>query len=142
MKHLEKYENFINEGLFSSRYGNIVDKIYKIVKTIDLNDIRLIKEHGYYSIVFIIRKENNNKNNDPYGEECWDDDVEIKLTKNFTFKYYRNYDYGLIINGDKLEVTNQEAKKLYKTAMNRLNRRDQEEIDARINRAIKNIQLL
>jgi hypothetical protein len=137
MNNLKTYGDFINEGLFGSKYKHVVDKIYDYIMKMDPNNITPEPKTFFVdTIVFVIKKESNNRDVDPYGEEIWDDDVEIELSRT-DFSY--DYEYRLFINGDRVKTTNHEARKLYMAAVRRIKRKAQDEKDARVNKAIKNL---
>lgn len=68
MNNLKAYGDFINEGLFSSKYKHVVDKIYDYIMKMDPSNITIDNLSFYDTIVFAIKKEQN-KDVDPYGEE-------------------------------------------------------------------------
>jgi hypothetical protein len=129
MKNIRTFDQFVNEGLFSSKFRNLVDKLYKYILTADLNTISGDSYNGY---TFRINKNNKiNKEQDPYGEENWGDDVAVELNWHSSNSDFLSgigvHIYELIINGDKANVANMEARKLFKAVERRFKYRDRDE---------------
>jgi hypothetical protein len=144
MNNLNTYQEYLNEGLFGSKYKNVVDKIYNYLTTIDLDrDVEFGFKFGERS--FIIKKQDKQEYNpmDPYGEEeCEEEDVVIELCKEFELDSWRDYNYFLYLNYEKVEVTNKEAKRLYKYVEDYINSRadrQRKEVDRQKKERIQNI---
>ena len=105
---LKKYNEFINEGLFSSKYKNIIDKIYNYIDNIDIDDV--IPEQNSYSI--IIRSGGINMERDPFGEEVLEDDLQIRITRSYDYDSFPLY--YLDMDGESVKANKWEIRKLYK----------------------------
>lgn len=142
MNNLQTYDQY-NEGLFSSKYKNTVDRIYNYISRMDLDDIVEGRYHGNKSYNITIIKNNKNKDKDPYGEEEWEEDENIAITlalkDNDNDLIFRAYDHILLINDDEVDVKRTEAKKLFNLVENRIKNRKEDEKRNRINAVINRI---
>jgi len=99
MKNLKTYDNFINEGLFSSKYKKLLNKIHDYIIDMDLNDIR----HEIDSYHFIMKKDDENMKN-----------IEVVIIRKISFEFCKDFDYSLKINGDVVDgVSNYSVWKLW-----------------------------
>ena len=135
MKNVYDFNDFLNEGLFgSNKYKIYIDKIYNYILNMDINLIRKKRD----DFLLIIRKSNNDE--DPYNEDNWGEDVLIRFGKKFNaFNITRNYDYFIYINDDLLDVSNSDAKKLYKLIEQKIKDKEGNEKKKRINKSLEDI---
>lgn len=134
MNNIYSYDDYLNEGLFRSKYHNIVDKIYDYILSTNLNNIT--QSNNTYTLIFKSKQE---REDDPLGEEVWDDDVKIDIKCDSDFDSIMD-SYYLYVNEEKVPVKRLEAKKLFKIIDKRFNNRDEEERQKRINAAISKIK--
>lgn len=138
MNNLFTYNDYLNEGLFSSKYASLVDKIYNYILKINIDYIIKNRDRDNYSFIIKNKKPDDL---DPYGEEIWEgEDIKVELQKEYTDNMFRDYDYKLFLNGDKVDVSNAEAKKLYNAIRERFDNIKNDEKQKRINAAINKIK--
>lgn len=134
MNNLKSYNDFLNEGvfgkIFGSKYNDIYKKLYNYILNVNINNVTF-QPDSFTDTYTIIYKSGEKRDEDPYGEEIWEDDVEIKLKSIFNFEM--GNDYYLYINDEFIPVRDWEARKLYKTVNKRFNNREDEERKKRVN---------
>jgi hypothetical protein len=101
----------INEGWFiSSRYDAFLKKLRDYVDKININNIR-----GGNRFEFNVKK--SIRSDDPYGEEIWEgEDLNICVERVIDSCNWESdvYYYRIFINGERLGVSNSEAKRMWK----------------------------
>lgn len=119
INNIKTYDEFINEEFLGfSKYRGIVNKIHRYILDMDVNNIT----DTYGILRFIIEKEKKIREDDPYGEEIWEGegDIRIKLEKN-------GEKYKLYVNDQIAVVTNYEAKKLYLDVKNKFKNKNRDQ---------------
>jgi len=108
MNNLITYDEFLNEGLFtSSRYEKLLTKLREHIDKMNPDDI------GGRGRIFTFTIKKSAKNpDDPYGEENWGDDINIRVELRVDDEGDKKY--SLYINDEIINVSKGEAKSLWK----------------------------
>lgn len=81
MDNLYNYNDYLNEGLFKSKYHNAFVYIYNYIKNMNPDDVVIFKEQNVRlpDRIFRFSIKKNRNELDPLGEEQWDDDIVITI---------------------------------------------------------------
>lgn len=136
MKNIKTLDEFVNEEWSFKKFRR--DQLLKKYPHILL--LELIKEKvskmdpdmitkDQYDFIFTIKGGIEPREEDPHGEEVWEEDIEVKCS------------WGRVtVNGDKLMISEKEAKKLYYYINNRKERAEEIRKNARIDKIYKKLK--
>lgn len=146
MRHITYYNNYINEGLFSSKFGHLGDKIYAKLDNINPT---LITQTEYtsgnwndkttiYSVIF--DGPNHGRDYEAQDEE----DVELRVIRVWKglepgIELFTIPSYTVEVDGDDLKLNKLEAYKIYKKINNLYKNRDERERERRLTDTINRI---
>jgi hypothetical protein len=127
MNNLIKYDEFVNESLFGSRFRFIYNRIKKYIKTVNPADITFEQYQAKGTYNLLCRFSTEVSENDPYGEEENSSDMKIKVQRyradakglRDVFDIDGPIRYRLIINDETLPISNSEAHSLFIEMKNR-----------------------
>lgn len=137
MEDIKKFETFVNESIFFSKYKDIVEILYNYIKKSDVGIFsHRVDGGGNDRYGFVLKKAH--KEEDPLGEEVWEgEDVQVELKKEY---HFMSVSYDLYIDKDEVNASHYEIKKLFNAVKKRYKNREQEERDLRIRGAIKKFE--
>lgn len=136
MENIKNFETFIKESIFYSKYGDIIKILSEYIKKAPASIFTHGKRYSRSIYSFVLKKTKDE--NDPYGEEIWEgEDVEVMIEKEYDFM---EISYSLYINGDKVDASFLEIRKLFIMVKRRYMNREKEERDLRIRNSMKKFQ--
>lgn len=134
--YLKTKNDQVKEGLFrdffGSEYKDIVEKIYNYIDK--MNPDEIIRKVRDNKLEFEYVKPSKPREDDPYGEENWNDDPQQKLRIKIDLET-KTYYPSLYINDDEVDITRKEARKLSDLVVSKMDKRKDELKKERIRRA-------
>lgn len=141
MEHLTSYKGYLNEGFFTlnrkSEKSEIFIKLLNLINNTHISQIT--RQNGAYTI---IKKIGGNNENDPMGEEVYEDDISIEFGYDYAYAFMGSLKgiYSIKINDIEIEnIRSSEKIELYQLLDNKYENRIKIEREEKINNLLKKL---